>query len=273
MRPEIRPGGALGALLVLLGSVLPNAAAAERWYRIELVVFAHPAFFETLGDDAPFVQVPALYDVVDLGLPEADEQADSAADRKEVVSTGETPQPAAASSDGAAATDDASEGVNGEADGGHEPPFPAFTVLPDEVLELGPIRDRLEAARGYEPVLHTAWIQPAFGAAARKVRITDRPVSLPAADVADEPEPLPTSEDLTIFSTDGFARLRVGRTLNLDLDLYYQTETAAIRLSESRRVRFRELHYFDHPGFGAVVKVLPVEFGPDSDSAAEGDGA
>lgn len=268
MRPERVLGGALGAFALLFGAMFPTDAAAERWYRVEIVVFAYPAFFETLGEDEPFVQVPALYDVVELNVPEAEAEAaaddaadaDADADAGTSGAGGETPQADMVAEDGIEAARDTPEGAP-------EPPFPAFTVLPERLLELGAIWDRLEAAAGYRPVLHTAWMQPGFGTAARKVRISDRPSDPPAQDVPDRPERLPSSEDLRAFNADGFARLRVGRTLNLDLDLYYQTDAAAIRLSESRRVRFRELHYFDHPGFGAIVKVLPVEF-----SASGGDG-
>lgn len=269
MRPERGLGGALGALALLFGTVLSTDVAAERWYRVEIVVFAYPAFFETLGDDAPFVQVPALYDVVELNVPDAEDDAEEdgapGAGAGESVADAETPQ-------ADRLDDDGSEAAGDDTEGPPEPPFPAFTVLPEQILELGPIRDRLDAAGEYEPVLHTAWIQPGFGTAARKVRISDRPSDPAAQDVPAEPELLPTSEDLREFKADGFARLRVGRTLNLDLDLYYQTDAAAIRLSESRRVRFRELHYFDHPGFGAIVKVLPVDFGTTGDGASGGDG-
>jgi hypothetical protein len=39
------------------------------------------------------------------------------------------------------------------------------------------------------------------------------------------------------------------------------------RLTESRRMRSRELHYFDHPLFGVMVEVRPVEL-PEAAAAA-----
>jgi hypothetical protein len=30
-----------------------------------------------------------------------------------------------------------------------------------------------------------------------------------------------------------------------------------VRLTEQRKVRFRELHYFDHPLLGVIVRVTP----------------
>lgn len=252
------PRSAVLALATLLA--LPTAAVAERWYRVEVVVFSYPAFFEALGEDPPYVRVPDLYDVVDLETPGEEDDADEAA------ATEPGPAPGAEASVDPAMTEDAGpagDGAAGDDEAG--PPFPAFTVLPESELTLTPVTRRLERSSGYAPILHVAWMQPAYGSTgSRKVRITDRPPEDQNLDAEPVDTMVTTSEDLAAFTTDGFARLRVGRTLNLDLDLYHQTEAAAIRLSESRRVRFRELHYFDHPGLGAIVQVLPVEFGDGS---------
>ena len=81
---------------------------------------------------------------------------------------------------------------------------------------------------------------------------------------------------------DGIVRLRRTRYLHLDIDFVYKRETAAdeqlledqdvidsieqletsapavdiFRLKESRRIRTKEIHYFDHPLFGVLVQVV-----------------
>jgi hypothetical protein len=38
-------------------------------------------------------------------------------------------------------------------------------------------------------------------------------------------------------------------------------ETVVYRLNESRRIKVSETHYFDHPKFGALVRVSPARAG------------
>jgi hypothetical protein len=72
-------------------------------------------------------------------------------------------------------------------------------------------------------------------------------------------------------------RVHLSRFLHIALDLTYQASSAAApasggandgldeivlapryRLTASRSVRSNELHYFDHPAFGVLVRVTPV---------------
>lgn len=67
---------------------------------------------------------------------------------------------------------------------------------------------------------------------------------------------------------DGWLRFYVSRFLHVELALDFQPRTAAIpvgaielpvyQLNEQRRVRSQEIHYFDHPKFGALVRVTPA---------------
>ena len=49
----------------------------------------------------------------------------------------------------------------------------------------------------------------------------------------------------------------VGKYLHVDLDFVYYHEGQPVRLKESRRVKLRETHYFDHPLFGIIVELSP----------------
>jgi hypothetical protein len=74
----------------------------------------------------------------------------------------------------------------------------------------------------------------------------------------------------------GTIRVHLGRFLHITLDLTYQTGAAATvgltandglgevafapryRLQTTRNARSGEVHYFDHPAFGVLVRVTPV---------------
>ncbi|MEK7734724.1 MAG: CsiV family protein [Pseudomonadota bacterium] len=62
---------------------------------------------------------------------------------------------------------------------------------------------------------------------------------------------------------------QLSRSLYLDLNLALASEklrldrpndakTPVFRLQEHRRIRLQEIHYFDHPRFGVLVRVMPV---------------
>ena len=74
----------------------------------------------------------------------------------------------------------------------------------------------------------------------------------------------------------GLARVAVERYLHLDLDLRLHLPASAtqatspeeygvpeIRLRQQRRMRSKELHYFDHPRFGVIALITPYEPEPE----------
>ncbi len=105
-------------------------------------------------------------------------------------------------------------------------------------LELSGAANTLRRSGRYSILIHKAWIQPGFTRdQAKNVRIQ-------------------TESGLL----DGTVRLEGGRYLHLYLDFVYNppvrfTGASFMRLKQKRRVRKRELHYFDHPRFGVLVMV------------------
>lgn len=97
-----------------------------------------------------------------------------------------------------------------------------------------------------------------------------------AAPLARPPQP----------AFDAMLRLRANHFLHIDMDAAYfpedpailQSSTAAgdvtpswehadyVRLEESRRVRLKELHYFDHPLFGVIVQVTRLDQDEEKDN-------
>jgi hypothetical protein len=163
-----------------------------------------------------------------------------------------------------------------------EPPLDPAAAARAEALQIRPLRPeelklgteyrKLRAISAYQPLVHVGWVQP----------------GLPEADS--------TPIDLGAFgiiNPRGTVRVHLTRFLHITLDLTYQATGAAAagtttatgggsaanagsslrppadgldeivlapqyRLTATRNVRSNELHYFDHPAFGVLVRVTPV---------------
>lgn len=230
-----------------------GAAEPLDQYRVELIVFEYgDALAGTTEDWSAPAEVGAEADVEDGET--ADSEGETAAGR----TANSQPVPART--------------ADGEpADGGTEQAVFRFMPLPKEELELTDLYRRLAGTNGYQPLLHVAWQQPGYEPA------DARPLDL--SRVADLPEGLR-----------GEARLYRSRFLHLALELELlsapradiparamrpqpltQTggtaegeplaalEPDVYRLSERRKLRSGELHYYDHPRYGVLAKVTPVE--------------
>ena len=132
-----------------------------------------------------------------------------------------------------------------------------FRLLRPEELQLTAQYRTLERnSQAYVPLLHAGWVQP----------------GLPENDA----RPF----DLALLGTTnpmGSIRLYLSRFLHVKLDLSYRDSQAAApgaaalaselaeppttpryHLVADRPTRSGELHYFDHPAFGVLIKVTPV---------------
>lgn len=87
--------------------------------------------------------------------------------------------------------------------------------------------------------------------------------------------PKPTSKPVRIASAtpdelEGTIRFSMSRYLHLDVNLLFRSKSTAdpvpavYQISEQRRVKSQETQYFDHPRFGVLVRVMPLEK-PDKD--------
>jgi len=115
--------------------------------------------------------------------------------------------------------------------------------------------EALRRSAQYRPLAHFAWRQAVLD------RDRARALQLPAS-----------SAQAGGAYIDGSVRVAVERYLHLELDLQlHDARTAVfrpdagleaqslpdIRLKERRRMRSRELHYFDNPRFGALALITP----------------
>ncbi|HUQ51903.1 MAG TPA: CsiV family protein [Gammaproteobacteria bacterium] len=127
--------------------------------------------------------------------------------------------------------------------------------LKPEELKLNNEYRKLRAVSAYVPLVHAGWVQP----------------GLPEADA--QPFDLKV---LGILNPSGTIRVHLERFLHITLDLTYRADGTAgtapavgdgldelvaeprYHLKATRSARSGELHYFDHPAFGVLVRVTPV---------------
>ena len=103
--------------------------------------------------------------------------------------------------------------------------------------------------RNYRVLAYSHWSQT-LDSASKGVK----PVRIVSADKNNPPE------------LDGAIRFSMSRFLHLDVNFLFrpaeeQSSTLAplYQISEQRRVKSQETHYFDHPKFGVLVRIMPVE--------------
>jgi Peptidoglycan-binding protein, CsiV len=137
------------------------------------------------------------------------------------------------------------ESASGAATVGH-----FVAALPSSAWQLGELENRLRASGVYVPVAHTAWAQTASSWGTRAgFSVQKLGVEVPGLSG-------------TVF-------LERGQWLHLGMSLTYAMAAppqglgaapdTPFTLNESRRVRFYERNYFDHPAFGVIALVTPAQ--------------
>lgn len=118
-------------------------------------------------------------------------------------------------------------------------------IQPASNKNLTDIAQRLRNSAGYRVISHETW-QQAVGNRNR------------AQAVAIEAD-----------RVKGQVRFHIATYLHANLDLWLQEGNRSVdsdsfqtfhqpRLLELRRIRSRQVHYFDHPRFGAILQLIPV---------------
>jgi hypothetical protein len=144
-----------------------------------------------------------------------------------------------------------------------------FTELARTLYRLDGIRGGLRNSSGYSVLFHRAWRQVGYDAA--------HAIAYPIHSFAEN------GRD----SIEGSVTLVRERYLHLDVDLLLMKTSGAapaqysegpnsapaFRLREKRRMRSRELHYFDHPRFGMIAMVTPYDAPEDEPEPEPGEAA
>ena len=137
------------------------------------------------------------------------------------------------------------ESASGAATVGH-----FVAPLPPSMWQLGELESRLRASGVYVPVAHTAWSQTASSWGTR-AGFTVQKLGIEVPGLSG-----------TVF-------LERGQWLHLGMSLTYAMAAppqglgaapdTPFTINESRRVRFYERNYFDHPAFGVIALVSPAQ--------------
>lgn len=147
-------------------------------------------------------------------------------------------------------------------------PQDGFGELDRSLYQLDGVRGGLRNSSGYEVLLHRAWRQVGYDAAHAIAY------------------PINSNSESGRYHIEGSVKLVRERYLHLDVDLFLTAggnappgqysdgagDARVYELNEKRRIRSRELHYFDHPRFGMIALVTPYdapEDEPEPDTAVE----
>jgi hypothetical protein len=124
------------------------------------------------------------------------------------------------------------------------------TALNSSQFQLTPLENKMRTTGLYVPVAHVAWSQTASDWGTR-AGFTVQKLGISAPGLSG-----------TVF-------LERGQYLHLGMTLSYSPADppaglgagpgSTFNLSESRRIRFYERNYYDHPGFGVIALVTPAQ--------------
>jgi hypothetical protein len=123
-------------------------------------------------------------------------------------------------------------------------------ALPNSAWQLTELESRLRASGAYVPVAHVAWSQTASAWGTRAGFSVQK-------------------LGMDVPGLNGSVFLEHGQFLHLGMTLTYAMSSppaglaaapdTPFTLNESRRVRFFERNYFDHPAFGVIALVTPAQ--------------
>ena len=122
--------------------------------------------------------------------------------------------------------------------------------LPESAFQLTPLENKLRSTGLYAPVAHVAWSQTASDWGTRAgFQLQRLGVDVPGLSG-------------TVF-------LERGQFLHLGMALSYAPASppsgigaapgTSFTLDQSRRIKFYERNYYDHPGFGVIALVTPAQ--------------
>jgi hypothetical protein len=141
-------------------------------------------------------------------------------------------------------------GTDGETDSGSAQVGRFVRVIPPSQFQLTDVANKLRASGVYVPVAHVAWSQTASDWGTRAGFNVQR-------------------LGMNVPGLSGTVFLERGQYLHLGMALTYAPDSPAtgigagpgttFSLSETRRIRFYERNYYDHPGFGVIALVTPAQ--------------
>lgn len=187
--------------------------------------------------------------------------------------------------------------------------IPPYQYLSREDFKLNATFFKLKKTPQYDVLLHVAWRQPAIEFKEDSavylfegMNDPDRPTEIIPVTNGSVPTPVNLEEGGVGEAVDpeahaprysGTLKLALGQYLHVALDLLYRRQVTrndtidaqganidqprvalqGFRINETRRIKLGEVHYFDHPVFGALALIAPVEKIKNADVEKETVGA
>ena len=149
-----------------------------------------------------------------------------------------------------------------------------FQLLHWNEFNLTPIEKKLNHSKKHNPLLHIAWRQSVESkdqATAVHINSALNKTQYDAINLTEAE--LQYQESME--KLDGVIKITLGRYLHTEADRLYRlpdvSMTASndtidedvtatiVRMTQSRRMRSGELHYFDHPLFALLVQITPYD--------------
>lgn len=148
--------------------------------------------------------------------------------------------------------------------------------IPEEVEEskFSYYVKRIRSNPKRKVILSTHWVQAVLGPASTAIaRITDARITDISSNVNNTPGNTQKSQIIPqLPQLDGFINFYLNSQYILEADLRYTPPyrpsildenpdigPVSYRIHEKRRIKSGELNYYDHPAFGMVLLVTPVE--------------
>ena len=104
-------------------------------------------------------------------------------------------------------------------------------------MSLHGIYAKLARSQNYQSLMHVAWIQSVKeNRLSRAVKISN-----------------------SAGTINGFFRIQRGNLVHMIADIEYTPGSVIYRLNEKRRFKFNETHYLDHPKFGVLARISPLD--------------
>lgn len=112
--------------------------------------------------------------------------------------------------------------------------------VPKSQLKLNAVNEKLAISGAYRPLVHAGWTQTTSSWGSRSGLSLD-------------------TLGIRVPGLSGYVNLQRGTLLHLGLNLRYANPEggAAQQINESRKIRFNEKNYFDHPAIGVIAIITP----------------
>ena len=149
----------------------------------------------------------------------------------------------------------------------------------EQNLSLDKDAQAIAASSRYRLIRHLAWRQPGLernDAVAVRISLGNTSALYLPEDISGFEDFIPASASTTperqrkinTSTVNGSILVHLGRFLHMETRLVFTDEQSgeSFRLSQSRKMRSRELHYIDNPRFGILTRILPIEEPEESDA-------